>query len=82
MQPLKSMRAAVVVAPAVTASAILVASLLVVWVGGEQIAALDVGLIASASTVYRTGAAAGATNVTLPAENVPTFGLLAGTTKV
>jgi len=82
MQPLKSMRAAVVVAPAVTTSGILVASLLVVCEGFEQIAAFDIGFIASASTAYRTGAAAGATNVTLPAENVPTFGLLAGTTKL
>lgn len=51
MQPLKSISAAVVVAPAVTAKGILLESLLVVCVEGEQIAALVAGLVASASTV-------------------------------
>ena len=81
-QPTKSSSAAVVVAPAVTFSGIAVASLLVVWDDGEHIAALDVGFVTSASTVYRTSPVAGGVMVVLPAENVPTAGLLAGTTNV
>ena len=81
-QPVKSSSAAVVVAPAVTFSGIAVASLLVVCDDGEHIAASDAGFVASASTVYRTSPVAGAMIVVFPAENVPTVGLLAGTTKV
>jgi hypothetical membrane protein len=79
---LKSNSAAVVVVPAVTFSGMAVASLLVVWDDGEQIAASDVGFDASASTVYRTSPVAGGVIVVLPAANVPTAGLLAGTTNV
>jgi hypothetical protein len=56
-------------------------SLLMVCDDGEQIGALVVGFVASASTVYRTSPEAGAVYVTLPAEKVPTSGLLAGTIK-
>ena len=78
-QPLKSSSAAVVVAPAVTFSGIAVASLLVVCDDGEHIAASDGGFVAATSTVYRTSPVAGGVIVVLPAENVPTVGLLAGT---
>jgi hypothetical protein len=80
----KSSSAAVVVPPAVTFSgmAVAVASLLVVCDGGEHIAASDVGFVAPASTLYKTSPVAGAVMVVLPAENVPTVGLLAGTTNV
>ena len=61
---------------------IAVESLLVVCDDGEHIVAADVGFVASASTVYRTSPVAGAVMVVLPAENVPTVGLLAGTTNV
>ena|SRR5215471_12863662 len=50
MHELKSISAAFVVAPAVTARGMLLESLLVVCVDGEQMAALVVGLVASAST--------------------------------
>ncbi len=53
MQPLKSISAAFVVAPGVTVScpAGVLAFLLVVIDGGEQIGALVVGFVASASTL-------------------------------
>ena len=83
-QPVKSRRAAFVVAPGVTSRGMGVAdeSLLVVCDDGEHIAAPDVAFVASASTLYRTSPVAGAVMVVLPAENEPTVGLLAGTTNV
>jgi len=52
-QPLKSISAAVVVAPGVTLSGAggVLVSMLTVWKDGEHIAALVVGFVASASTV-------------------------------
>jgi hypothetical protein len=41
-----------------------------------------IGFDAIASTVKRTSPEAGAVYVTVPEENTPTFGLLAGTTRV
>ena len=81
-QPVKSSRAAVVVAPGVTFRGMGVAdeSLLVVCDGIVQIVVADKGFVASASTLYRTSPVAGGVIVVLPAENVPTVGLLAGTT--
>jgi hypothetical protein len=81
-QPVKSNSAAVVLAPAVTFSAIALESLLVVREEGEHIGAPDVELVASASTAYKTSPVAGNVIVVLPAANVPTVGLLAGTTNV
>ena len=79
---MKSSSAAVVVAPALTFSGMLVESLLVVRDAGVQIAVVVMGFVASASTVYKTSPVAGGVIVVLPAEDVPTVGLLAGTTKV
>ena len=82
-QPAKSSSLAVVVAPAVTLRGMPFVSRFVVNEDDVQIAVPpDIGLVASASTLKSTSPDAGGANVILPAENVPTSGLLAGTTSV
>ena len=82
-QPAKSSSLAVVVVPAITLRGMPFVSVLVVNEDGVQIAVPpDIGLAASALTVKSTSPAAGGVKEIVPAENVPTSGLLAGTTNV
>jgi hypothetical protein len=67
----------------VTASGMSVASVEVMISDGEQSGLPPLlGRAARASTVKRTGAAAGVVKVNPEEENTPTLGLLAGTTRV
>jgi len=73
----------VVVALAVTLRGMPFVSIVVVSEEGEQMdAPPDIGLAASASTLNSTSPVAGGVKVILPEANVPTSGLLAGTSSV
>jgi len=79
----KSSSAAVVLAPAVTFSGMAVASLLVVCDGGEHIAASDAGICGiRLDRIQNVACCRLPWMLSSLAENVPTVGLLAGTTNV